>query len=35
MIVTTQKELDAAVAAHETGIIIDSPAGVWLTVKGS
>ena len=35
MIVTTQKELDAAVAAGETGIIIDSPAGVWLTVKGS
>ncbi|NDO78245.1 hypothetical protein GKZ75_08415 [Kocuria indica] len=35
MIVTTQKELDAAVAAGETGIIINSPAGVWLTVKGS
>ena len=35
MIITTQKELDAAVEAGEPGIIIDSPAGVWLTVKGS
>ena len=35
MIVTTQKELDAAVEAGESEIIIDSPAGVWLTVKGS
>ena len=35
MIVTTQEELDAAVAAGETEIIIDSPAGVWLKVVGS
>ena len=35
MIITTQKELDAAVEAGEPEIIIDSPAGVWLTVKGS
>ena len=35
IIVKTQAELDAAVAAGSQGIIIDSPAGVWLSVGGS
>ena len=33
--VKTQAELDAAIAAGSQGIIIDSPAGVWLSVGGS
>ena len=35
IIVKTQAELDAAIAAGSQGIIIDSPAGVWLSVGGS
>ena len=31
--VTTQEQLDAALAANEPSIIIDSPAGVWLTLR--
>ena len=31
--VTTQAELDAALAAKATEIVINSPAGVWLTVS--
>lgn len=34
-IVRTQPELDAALAAGADDIVIDSPAGVWLTVRGS
>ena len=34
-IVTTQAELDSALAAGAEGIIIASPAGVWLNVSGS
>ena len=30
--VTTQKELDAAIAAEDPDIIIKSPQGVWLEV---
>ena len=33
--VTTQAELDAALAARESLVIINSPAGVWLTVRAS
>lgn len=33
--VTTQAELVAALAAGEAHIIIDSPAGVWLTLNAS
>jgi hypothetical protein len=33
--VKTQAELDAAIAAGSQGIIIDSPAGVWLSVGGA
>lgn len=35
MIVTTQEELDAAIEAGESKIIVDSPAGVWLCVEGA
>ena len=35
MIVHTQAELDAALAAGEPSIHIDSPAGVWLTLRDS
>ena len=35
IIVTTQAELDSALAAGAEGIIIASPAGVWLNVSGS
>jgi len=34
-IVVTQAELDAAIAAEEADIIIKSPAGLWLVVRGS
>ena len=34
-IVTTQQELDAAIAADAADIIIDSPQGDWLAVGGS
>ena len=34
IVVTTQDELDAAAKADAEGIIIDSPAGVWLRVGG-
>ena len=33
-IVTTQGELDAAIAEGVSRIIIDSPAGVWITIGG-
>ncbi len=33
--VTTQAELDAALAEHVSTIIIDSPRGVWLTISDS
>jgi hypothetical protein len=33
--VTTQAELDAAVTAGADDIVVNSPAGVWLTVRGS
>jgi predicted DNA-binding transcriptional regulator AlpA len=32
--VTTQSELDAALARGDAEIIVDSPSGVWLTVTG-
>lgn len=35
MIVTTQEELDAAVAAGDSEIIIDSPPGEWINVQGT
>ena len=34
-VVKTQVELDAALAAGKTDVVIDSPRGVWLTVSGS
>ena len=34
-VVTTQAELDAAITSGASDIIIDSPAGVWLHVRGS
>ena len=34
-VVHTQAELDAAIASGATGIVIDSPTGLWLTVAGS
>jgi len=33
--VTTQAELDAALASGEARIIIDSPRGVWLSLIAS
>ena len=33
--VTTQAELDAALAKRVSTIIIDSPRGVWLTISDS
>ena len=35
MMVTTQAELDAAIVAGDTDIIINSPAGVWLELYDS
>ncbi|HHW50227.1 MAG TPA: hypothetical protein GX406_01945, partial [Pseudoclavibacter sp.] len=35
MIVTNQQDLDAAIKAGEQDIIIDSPAGVWLVLRGN
>lgn len=33
--VRSQSELDAAIAAGETDIIVRSPAGVWLELSGN